>query len=152
MGEIAKNCSVLLLDDVGITHINEALNMKELCKALWSRGVTTLFTSNYRQKDLYGEGFNRAAFEDFIPDLAEQCPEFDFTSFASTDYRVTDKDDDHGNFVHPINDGIHDKITETQRKLMEPRGDGPRGTIEEDFVFQIPGEGRDVESAGVVED
>ena len=27
---VPNNCSVLLLDDVGITHINEALNLKEL--------------------------------------------------------------------------------------------------------------------------
>lgn len=140
--EIAKNCAVLLLDDVGITHINEALNMKELCKALWSRGVTTLFTSNYRQNDLYGEGFNRAAFEDFIPDLASQCPEFDFTSFSTTDYRIAELGDDHGNFVHPINDGTLGKIKAMQHDLMEPRGTEPKGTFEEDFVFEIPGEGR----------
>jgi protein AFG1 len=140
--EIAKNCSVLLLDDVGITHINEALNMKELCKALWSRGVTTLFTSNYRQQDLYGEGFNRAAFEDFIPDLAVQCPEFDFTSFPVTDHRIAALDDDCGNFVHPINAATLDNIKTTQQQLMEPHGDEPKGTIQEYFVFEIPGEGR----------
>ena len=114
--EIAKNCSVLLLDDVGITHINEALNLKELCKALWSRGVTTLFTSNYRQQDLYGEGFNRAAFEDFIPDLGAQCPEFDFTSFPVTDHRIAALDDDSGNFVHPINAATLDKIKRRSSK------------------------------------
>jgi len=140
--EIAKNCSVLLLDDVAITHINEALNIKELCKALWSRGVTTLFTSNYRQNDLYGEGFNRAAFEDFIPDLAVQCPEFDFTGFTVTDHRIAELHDDHGNFVYPINHETCDKIKAMQQKLMEPNGNEPKGTIEEDFVFAIPGEGR----------
>jgi len=116
--------------------------MKELCKALWSRGVTTLFTSNYRQNDLYGEGFNRAAFEDFIPDLIAQCPEFDFTSFSNTDYRVTDLDVDQGNFVYPINDGTLEKIKAMQQRFMEPQGSRPGGTVEENFVFAIPGEGR----------
>ena len=30
--EIAKNCVVLLLDDVGIIHINDALNIKSFAK------------------------------------------------------------------------------------------------------------------------
>ena len=140
--EIAKNCAVLLLDDVGITQTNEVLNMKELCKALWSRCVTTLFTSTYRQNDFYGEGLNRAAFEDFIPDFSAQCPAFDFTSFPTTDYRIAELGDDHGNFVYPINDGTLGKIKAMQHDLMEPHGTEPKGTIEEDVVFEIPGERR----------
>jgi len=98
--------------------------------------------------------FNRAAFEDFIPDLAAQCPEFDFTSFSKIDYRITDLDDDHGNFVYPINDGTLAKIKAMQQKLMEPHGTEPKGTIEEDFVFEIPGEGRShkLAAAGVCAD
>ena len=86
----------LALDDVGITQTNEVLYRKELCKTLGSRCVTTLFTSTYRQNDFYGEGFNRAAFEDFIPDFSAQCPELDLTSFPTTEYRIAELGDDQG--------------------------------------------------------
>ena len=72
-----KGCGKTILQDIFLrslpegTHINEALNVKEVCRALWSRGVTTLITPNCRQNDLYGAGFNREAFEVSIPDLAE---------------------------------------------------------------------------------
>jgi len=135
---IAPKCKVLLLDEVWITHINEALNVKELCRALWARGVTIIFTSNYRQSELYHEGFNRAAFADFLPDLAEQCPEFDFREYAChADYRLTDLENSNGNYVHPINDE-----TTAQLKAMQNSVLGPGAQVEENFVFEIPGEGR----------
>jgi len=76
-----------------------------------------------------------------------QCPEFDFTSFPGTDHRIAASDEDNGNFVYPINDETLGKIKAMQQKLMEPHGNEPRGTIEEDFVFVIPGEGRSMKLA-----
>jgi len=135
--EIAGSAKVLLLDELWITHINEALNVKEICRALWARGVTTIFTSNYQQKELYKDGFNYAAFEDFIPEMAAQCPEFDFTSLYKTDYRLTDVDDVKDHYLFPINAETTAKMVKMQQQLL-----GPNGKVDKEFVYEIPGEGR----------
>ena len=135
---IAKNCKLLLLDELWITHINEALNVKELFRALWARGTTIVVTSNYRQQELYDGGINRAAFEHFLPDLAAQCPEFNFASYDSCkNFRTVDVASSNDRYLHPISEETRASMKAKQNELL-----GEGALVEESFVFQIPGEGR----------
>merc|ERR1712217_560091 len=86
--KMSKQFRVLLLDELLITHISEAILVKNLFRHMWARGMTVITTSNYRPEELYAKGFNRDQFEDFIPDLATQCQLLDLG--GQTDYRRVD--------------------------------------------------------------
>jgi len=57
---------------------------------LWSRGVVTCVTSNYKPKNLYAGGLNRVVIEPFLKDdLQRQMPLFNFSQDAdSKDFRT----------------------------------------------------------------
>jgi len=85
---LVPRCRVLLLDELVITHISEAMFVKQLFRALWARGTVVITTSNYKHDELYAGGFNRSEFLPFIPELTEMCPLFDLSN--PTDYRSID--------------------------------------------------------------
>merc|ERR1711884_13256 len=87
---ISRECKVLILDELMITHISEAMLVRELFTSLWSRGVVTLVSSNYKPEELYAGGLNRVVIEPFLGgDLQKQMPLFDFNqSAASRDFRA----------------------------------------------------------------
>eukprot|EP00933_Yihiella_yeosuensis_P004182 TRINITY_DN10839_c0_g4_i1.p1 TRINITY_DN10839_c0_g4~~TRINITY_DN10839_c0_g4_i1.p1 ORF type:complete len:614 (+),score=123.56 TRINITY_DN10839_c0_g4_i1:83-1843(+) len=106
---------VLLLDELHITHISEAILVKNLFRQLWARGVTVITTSNYRPEELFAKGFNREKFEDFIPELSEQCPVVDMC--GKVDYRRDGASIDQAFFFYPMGDETQaamDRAFETQ--------------------------------------
>merc|ERR1740138_1595264 len=96
---LSKEVQVLLLDELLITHISEAILVKNLFRHMWARGMTIVTTSNYHPDDLYAKGFNRDQFVDFIPDLKAQSPVLDIS--GEVDYRQVDAEDSNM-FFHPI--------------------------------------------------
>merc|ERR1712217_568133 len=86
--KMSKQFRVLLLDELLITHISEAILVKNLFRHMWARDMTVVTTSNYRPEELYAKGFNRHQFVDFIPELAAQCPVIDLG--GDRDYRKVD--------------------------------------------------------------
>jgi len=136
---IATRCKVLLLDGVVVTHVSEALQLKDMCTALWARGVTTIMTSNYHPSKLFDSGLNRELIESWLPDLEAVCPVFDFQN--TTDFRLAGGSD-MGNFVSPLGD-------ESDAQFQGLIG-GVMGSnkMEENVVFEIPGEGRQVTLPG----
>jgi len=86
--DLVPRCRVLCLDELLVTHISEAIFVKQLFRALWARGTVVVTTSNYRHDDLYSGGFNRGEFLEFIPDLKDMCPLFDLDN--PVDYRSID--------------------------------------------------------------
>jgi cell division protein ZapE len=88
--KISRECKVLILDELMITHISEAMLVRELFMSLWSRGIVTLVSSNYKPEDLYAGGLNRVVIEPFLAgDLQKQMPLFDFNqTTASRDFRA----------------------------------------------------------------
>lgn len=97
---LANKFRVLLLDDIQITHISEAILVKNLFRHLWSRGVCIITTSNYKPHDLYSAGFNREVFVEFPPELEAQCPVIDMS--GETDYRLMDVSEGGSTFFSPI--------------------------------------------------
>lgn len=88
--KISTECKLLLLDELMITHISEAMLVRELFTSLWSRGVVTCVSTNYKPKDLYAGGLNRVVIEPFLEgDLQRQMPLFNFSQHASSkDFRT----------------------------------------------------------------
>lgn len=149
MGEaLARQFRVLLLDELHITHISEAILVKNLFRQLWARGVTVITTSNYRPEELYARGFNRDQFEEFIPELAAQCPVFDMG--GETDYRKVDNAESE-RFLYPLTE---DTSAGMDRLFREQVGD-TLGTdldlpiLQEKRSIKVPQHGVDSRGARV---
>jgi len=128
---LAPRCRVLLLDELLVTHISEAMFVKQLFGALWARGTVVITTSNYHHDDLYAGGFNRSEFLPFIPDLKEMCPLFDLDN--PVDYRSLDVAPT-GCFLTPI--------SEATSAMLEAQF---RGMVAESVATEIYVEGRPIQ-------
>ncbi|CAD7968381.1 unnamed protein product [Amoebophrya sp. A25] len=91
-------------DEFQVTHISDAMIMKQLFSILFRKGAVVVSTSNRPPEDLYLNGLNRPLFLPFIPLLKERCEVVDIAS--QTDYRlVTDYAEDAFQvFFSPIDD------------------------------------------------
>lgn len=132
---MSKQFRVLLLDELVITHISEAILVKNLFRHMWARGMTIVTTSNYRPEELYAKGFNRDQFLDLIPELEAQCPIIDLG--GNRDYRKVDLDHNSDVFWHPINQ-------DTTTSLNAAFEDEVGGTCMHDFQLPIPMEKRHI--------
>ncbi|EKX72047.1 ATPase, AFG1 family member protein [Theileria equi strain WA] len=86
--DISKKCKVLCLDEFNVTHISDAMILKELFTTLFKLGTILISTSNRAPEELYMNGLNRSRFLPFIPVLYENCQVFnlqgqDFRQAAS---------------------------------------------------------------------
>jgi len=132
---LAKQFRVLLLDELLITHISEAILVKNLFRHMWARGMTIITTSNYRPEELYAKGFNRDQFVDFIPDLTGQCPVIDLG--GETDYRKVDLSENSEIFWHPINPDTTASFNQTFENMVGK-------DVTKDFQLPIPMENRHI--------
>lgn len=69
--ELAKEMRVLVLDEMHVNDIADAMLMSGLLHGLYSRGVTLVTTSNFPPDDLYRDGLQRARFLPAIEALKE---------------------------------------------------------------------------------
>jgi len=132
---LSKQFRVLLLDELLITHISEAILVKNLFRQMWARGMTIITTSNYLPDELYTKGFNRDQFVDFIPELASQCPVINMG--GEVDYRKVDADVEAQLFFHPLNEDTSAGINKAFEQMV---GD----STEKDTVLPIPQEKRNI--------
>ena len=64
--EIAKNIKVLCFDEFQIVDITDAMIVGRLFDELIKKKVTIITTSNFKPRELYGEGLNRELFLSLI--------------------------------------------------------------------------------------
>ncbi len=82
----ASEFQVLVLDEMHVNDIADAMLMSGLLKGLFSRGVTVVTTSNVLPDDLYRDGLQRASFLPAI-ELLKQFTEVIFLG-GDIDYRM----------------------------------------------------------------
>ncbi len=79
-------CRVLCFDEFFVSDITDAMILGELLKALLSRGVVLVATSNIIPDDLYANGLQRERFLPAIALINEHCDVLKMES--QTDYRL----------------------------------------------------------------
>ena len=84
--KIAKKAQVICFDELFVSDIADAMILAGLFDALIKRGVTLVFTSNVKPKDLYKNGLQR---DRFIPTIALIEKHCDVVAVeGSVDYRL----------------------------------------------------------------
>jgi cell division protein ZapE len=149
--KMAKQFRVLLLDELLITHISEAILVKNLFRHMWARGMTVITTSNYLPEELYANGFNRDQFADFIPDLMAQCQVINMGGNA-TDYRKIDVASDENIFFQPLDASSTASFNEAFQRMVASGGvekDALLPIPEEKRAIRVPMQGRDERGASV---
>jgi predicted ATPase len=131
---MAKQFRVLLLDELVITHISEAILVKNLFRHMWARGMTIITTSNYLPEELYSKGFNRDQFEAFIPELSSQCPVINMG--GKVDYRKEGAAEAKL-FFHPVTPETTSEITKAFQEMVG-------NDMEKDVLVPIPMEKRNI--------
>lgn len=84
--EWAAKARLLLLDEIHVNDITDAMLLGGLLTALFKRGVTLVTTSNVPPEGLYKDGLQRAR---FIPAIAQICNNTEVLEMlGETDYRL----------------------------------------------------------------
>ena len=77
---------MLLLDEVAVTDVADALLMRKLFRRLFHSGIIVVATSNRAPSELYLNGLQRTSFLPFIADVEARCVTHRLDS--TTDYRT----------------------------------------------------------------
>jgi predicted ATPase len=91
---LARRARVLVLDELEISDVADAMVIKRLLDAYFARGGTLVTTSNCAPERLYEGGINRTSFEGFVHTLRARCEVVDLRTRENVDYRRRARDAD----------------------------------------------------------
>ena len=115
---LAKERSVLVLDEIEISDVADAMMWMRIMEAFFARGGVLVGTSNSAPWELYRGGINREAFRAFAEEtLPTRCETIDFATERNVDWRRWQNDGSNEALrVVPVVIGHDD---EAQEKLKE---------------------------------
>lgn len=121
----ASRAKLLLLDEIHVNDITDAMLLGVLLTALFKRGVTLVTTSNVAPDGLYRDGLQRAR---FLPAIAQICKHTEVVEMVGvTDYRLRHLQTQPIYSISPFTDG---KAPTRTRQIMQSHFDQLRTAAE----------------------
>ena len=131
--ELLCETQVLLLDEVAVTDVADALMMRKLFRRLFHAGMVVVATSNRAPDELYLNGLQRPSFVPFISDVEQRCTVHQLGS--GTDYRALATEasgvaslspDGLGTYLHPLGDATSAQISSLWGLLTDGQPTAPQ--------------------------
>lgn len=107
----SSHTRLLLLDEIHVNDITDAMLLGGLLTALFNRGMTLVTTSNVPPEGLYKDGLQRAR---FLPAIAQICNHTQVLEMVGvTDYRLRLLQKEPVYRISRFDDGVADRKTQT---------------------------------------
>lgn len=119
---LAKERSVLVLDEIEISDVADAMMWMRIMEAFFARGGVLVGTSNSAPWELYRGGINREAFRAFAEEtLPTRCETIDFATERNVDWRRWRNDGSNESLprVDPVVIGHDDDAREKLREAWD---------------------------------
>jgi cell division protein ZapE len=113
---LAKEASLLCLDEMQVTDIADAMIVGRLFEGLLAAGTVIVTTSNLAPQDLYRDGLNRQLFLPFIALIAARLEVVSLDS--STDYRLG-RVKAHETFLTPLSPETDSRLQDLWQRLTD---------------------------------
>ena len=131
--ELLCETQVLLLDEVAVTDVADALMMRKLFRRLFYAGMVVVATSNRAPSELYLNGLQRPSFLPFISDVEQRCAVHHLAS--TTDYRslatassgvASLTPEGLGTYLHPLGDATSTDMAALWRLVTDGQPTAPQ--------------------------
>ena len=145
--ELICETQVLLLDEVAVYDVADALLLRKLFRRLFHSGMVVVATSNRAPSELYLNGLQRDSFLPFIDDVQQRCDVHELDS--TTDYRSIASaasgvarlsPNGLGAYLHPLGAQTSTDVGTLWELLSEGQPSGP-------LKLQLSGRSLDVSTA-----
>jgi cell division protein ZapE len=121
--ELAKETSLLCLDELQVTDVTDAMILSRLFEGLMDAGVTVVFTSNRSPEELYQGGLQRDQFLKFVDLLKARLPIIRIDS--AKDYRLAQLRAMKRTYMFPRNAQADDFLLESWSALTHGQTNEP---------------------------
>lgn len=114
--EISKKYSVIVLDELQINNISDAMIVGRLFKELIEKGTFVFFSSNRHPNELFKDGLQRERFLPFIRYIKKKLELFELNNFV--DYRLEILDKASDLYFSPLNKDAQKKFWDLVNKVI----------------------------------
>ena len=115
-GDISKKYKVLILDELQINNISDAMIVGRLFKCLVDEGTYVFFSSNRPPDDLFKDGLQRERFLPFIEFIKNTLKIFELNNYK--DYRMNSLENANDSYFAPINPSNEKKFNELVNSVI----------------------------------
>jgi cell division protein ZapE len=121
----ASHSRLLLLDEIHVNDITDAMLLGGLLTALFNRGVTLVTTSNVPPEGLYKDGLQRARFLPAIAQIRDHCNVVEMVGVTDYRLRLLQKEP-----VYRVSKFMDGKAGRGSRKAMQEYFDNVRAELD----------------------
>ena len=143
--ELACETQVLLLDEVAVADVADALMLRKLFRRLFNFNLVIVVTSNRAPEELYHNGLQRDSFLQFIDDVEQRC--YVHKLLSTVDYRALAtaasgtarlSPEGLGAYLHPLDASTAARVASLWALLTEGVPTGPHELQLSGRTLEVP--------------